>query len=343
MPPITTIMTILSLILGSLITFSSHSWMLAWLGLELNTLAIIPLMTKSQHPRANEAATKYFLAQAMASALMMSAIILNNYLTGNLFFISHRITPTLIFTVALAIKMGMTPFHFWLPDVLQGLPLSTGLIMSTWQKFPSLALFIQLSHHLDLKLLVPMGLASTVVGALGGINQTQIRKILAYSSIANLGWLAAVVKLCPHLALFNFFIYAVLTSALFIMFMALKALNMPKLMMSWANSPAIASAAVLTLLSLAGLPPLTGFMPKLLITQELLNNDYILVTAIMFFTTLLTLFFYLRMAYIMTLTMSSSTSYSVAKWYRAPKSYSPIPVTLSILLIVLLPLFPTVL
>nr|AAP72075.1 NADH dehydrogenase subunit II [Craugastor pygmaeus] len=335
------VFSLASLVIGSLITMMSNSMAAAWLGLEVNTLAIIPLMIKPRHPRAVEATTKYFVVQAMASIIMLSATISSNYITGNWFTLWPSPDIVVPFTIALAIKLGMAPFHFWLPDVLQGLPMLTGLMLSTWQKLPPLTLFTQLSYSLDPRYLLVVGLASTIVGGLGGINQSQVRKILAYSSIANLGWVAAIVSLCPQLALFNFFIYMVLTSALFIMFFTLKALDMPKLMMSWANSPAIVTSAVLTFLSLAGLPPLTGFMPKLLITQEMADQNLVVIAMIMLMTTLLSLFFYLRMAYIMALTLSPTASYTTATWYEAPKSYSPILLVLSISLIVLLPLFPT--
>lgn len=83
-------------------------------------------------------------------------------------------------------KVGLAPTHFWLPEVLQGLDLTTGLILSTWQKVAPFALLLQIPHH-NPTLLVILGLLSTLIGGWGGLNQTQLRKILAYSSIAHLG------------------------------------------------------------------------------------------------------------------------------------------------------------
>nr|AAP72073.1 NADH dehydrogenase subunit II [Craugastor mexicanus] len=341
MNPLTLLMIIISLIVGSGITISGYHWIAAWLGLELNTLAIIPLMIKPPHPRATEAATKYFLVQATASALILFSSILNAWMNGDWVILTGlNPTSTSFFTVALAMKLGMAPFHFWLPDVLQGLTLPTGLILSTWQKLPPVALLVQLSPTLNLEFMLIMGVLSTMIGGWGGINQTQLRKMLAYSSIAHLGWVAAIVKLCPQLALFNFFIYVVLTSALFLTFITLKTMNMSQLMMAWCSSPTLVASTLLTLLSLAGLPPLTGFMPKWFIAQEMVKQHFTVLAMFMLFTTLLSLFFYLRLAYVLTLTMAPNSTYSSTAWYPAPKTYAAIPITLSIFMTILFPLIP---
>lgn len=88
--------------------------------------------------------------------------------------------------IALGLKIGLAPLHIWLPEVLQGLDLTTGLIISTWQKLAPFAILAQLSAHAS-PILIAIGLLSTLVGGWGGLNQTQLRKILAYSSIAHLG------------------------------------------------------------------------------------------------------------------------------------------------------------
>ena len=102
------------------------------MGLELNTLAILPLIAKQHHPRAIEATTKYFLAQATAAAILLFASTTNAWLTGqwDIQQITHPL-PLAMATVALALKLGLAPVHSWLPEVLQGLDLTTGLILST--------------------------------------------------------------------------------------------------------------------------------------------------------------------------------------------------------------------
>nr|AAP29984.1 NADH dehydrogenase subunit 2 [Craugastor gollmeri] len=340
MYPYTLLVIILSLIFGTLATISSHHWMLAWLGLEVNTLAIIPLMLKYPHPRTTEAATKYFLTQASASAMILFSCTVNAWAHGEWAITpSTNAIPTDLLTIAIMMKLGVAPFHFWLPDVLQGLTLSTGLVLSTWQKLPPVALLLQLSQSTSMELLLTMGLLSATIGGWGGINQTQIRKVLAYSSIAHLGWMAVVLKASPQLALLNFLIYVVITSTLFLTLINTNTKSMSEMMLSWSKAPPLTALSLLTLLSLGGLPPLTGFLPKWMITQELIKHHLTLFASIMLLSTLLSLFFYLRLSYIMALTLAPNLSYSTTSWPHRLKTVAATPIALSLFM---LPTYPLI-
>nr|WAB69931.1 NADH dehydrogenase subunit 2 [Osteocephalus oophagus] len=341
MNPYASSIIISSLALGAITTLSSFHWILAWVGLEINTLAIIPLMTKTPHPRAIEAATKYFLTQAAASALILFSSTMNAWLTGE-WAINNEINSAsaILLSIAIAMKLGIAPFHFWLPEVLQGLTLQTGLILSTWQKFAPMALLIQLSQSVNLNLMLILGLMSALIGGWGGINQTQIRKILAFSSIAHLGWMMAILKISPQLTLLNFTLYILMTSTLFMTFMHLNTKNIYELSTSWSKTPTLSALSLLSLLSLSGLPPLTGFMPKWLIAQEMVKQDLTMFALIILMSTLLSLFFYLRLTYTMSLTLAPNTSNSILTWLVNKKNTVATPITLSLLL---LPITPTIL
>nr|YP_010131781.1 NADH dehydrogenase subunit 2 [Leptodactylus fallax]QPZ94301.1 NADH dehydrogenase subunit 2 [Leptodactylus fallax] len=330
-----------SLALGTITTLTSYHWLLAWVGLEINTLAMIPLMTKIPHPRAIEAATKYFLTQAAASALILFSSTMNAWTSGEWAINAEtHSTPALLLSIALTMKLGIAPFHFWLPEVLQGVPLVTGLILSTWQKLAPMALLFQLSHSVNLPLMLSLGLVSTVIGGWGGINQTQVRKILAFSSIAHLGWMVAILKLSPQLTLFNFALYLVMTSSLFLTFISMNTKSINELSTSWTKTPTLTTITLLTLLSMSGLPPLTGFLPKWLIAQEMIKQDLVSFTLIILLSTLLSLFFYLRMTYSMSLTLAPNSSFSSTSWSSKTKNIMATPATLSLLL---LPIAPTML
>nr|ABL11139.1 NADH dehydrogenase subunit 2 [Hyla meridionalis]ABL11140.1 NADH dehydrogenase subunit 2 [Hyla meridionalis] len=329
-----------SLALGTITTLSSYHWILAWIGLEINTLAIIPLMTKTPHPRAIEAATKYFLTQAAASALILFASTTNAWLTGEWAINIHTsYSSSIMLSIAISMKLGIAPFHFWLPEVLQGLTLKTGLILSTWQKIAPMTLLIQLSQSVDLNLMLVLGLFSTIIGGWGGINQTQIRKVLAFSSIAHLGWMVAILKISPQLTLMNFSIYILMTSTLFITFISLNTKNIYELSTAWSKSPTLSALSLLSLLSLSGLPPLTGFMPKWLIAQEMVKQDLTMFAFIILLSTLLSLFFYLRLTYTMSLTLAPNSSNSPYQWFFNKSNLMAPPISLSLLL---LPLTPTI-
>nr|BBM34928.1 NADH dehydrogenase subunit 2 [Podothecus sachi] len=326
--------------LGTTITFASSHWLLAWMGLEMNTLAIIPLMAQHHHPRAVEATTKYFLTQATGAAMLLFASTTNAWLTGqwDIQQMSHPLPITLI-TLALALKVGLAPLHSWLPEVLQGLDLTTGLILSTWQKMAPFALLVQIQPT-NSTLLIILGLTSTLVGGGGGLNQTQLRKIMAYSSIAHLGWMVLVLQFSPSLTLLTLLTYLVMTFSTFLVFKFNNSTNINTLATSWAKAPALTSLTPLVLLSLGGLPPLTGFMPKWLILQELSKQDLAATATLAALTALLSLYFYLRLSYAMTLTMSPNNTAGIAPW-RLPSLQTTMPLAISTTAtLLLLPLTP---
>nr|QJX58485.1 NADH dehydrogenase subunit 2 [Ailuroedus maculosus] len=332
-----------SLLTGTTITVTSNHWITAWAGLEINTLAVLPLISKSHHPRAIEAATKYFLTQATASALVLFSSMANAWQTGqwDIMQLTSPV-PCTIFTAAIAMKLGLVPFHFWFPEVLQGSSLTTGLILSTIMKFPPITLMFLTSKSLDTALLTTMAILSAVLGGWMGLNQTQIRKILAFSSISHLGWMTIVLVYNPKLAMLNFYLYSTMTAAVFLTLHAMKTLKLQTLMTSWTKSPALSAMFFLTLLSLAGLPPLTGFMPKWLIIQELTKQDMALASIIISLASLLGLFFYLRLAFCATITLPPHTTNHMKQW-RTNKPINAVVAILSTVTMTLLPITPMIL
>nr|YP_009355842.1 NADH dehydrogenase subunit 2 [Garrulax formosus]AKS10772.1 NADH dehydrogenase subunit 2 [Garrulax formosus] len=345
MTPQAKLIFITSLFLGTTITISSNHWIMAWVGLEINTLAILPLISKSHHPRAIEAATKYFLTQATASALVLFSSMTNAWHTGQ-WDITQLTHPTscLILTSAIAMKLGLVPFHFWFPEVLQGSPLITGLLLSTVMKFPPITLLFMTSPSLNQTLLTSMALLSTALGGWMGLNQTQIRKILAFSSISHLGWMTIIISYNPKLTLLNFYLYTLMTAAVFLTLNSIKTLKLSTLMTTWSKTPVLSAMLFLTLLSLAGLPPLTGFLPKWLIIQELTKQDMIMAAVAISMLSLLGLFFYLRLAYCATITLPPHTTNHMKQWRinKPTNAMIAILVTTSTMLLPISPMIPTI-
>lgn len=343
MSPYVLAILLFSLGFGTIITFSSSHWIIAWIGLEINTLAIIPLMAQHHHPRAAEATIKYFIIQATAAAIILFASVTNAWLSGQweIQQTTHNLPITLII-LALALKTGLAPFHTWLPEVLQGLNLTTGLILSTWQKLAPFSLLLQIQPANPI-ILVILGLLSTIVGGWGGLNQTQLRKILAYSSIAHLGWIILVLQLAPSLTLLTLLTYFVMTFSIFLIFKLNTATTINTLATASSKTPALACLAPLVLLSLGGLPPLTGFIPKWLILQELTKHELAPTATLAALSALLSLYFYLRLSYTTTLTISPNNLTGTATW-RFTSSQSTLPLAISTATtILLLPLAPTIL
>nr|AFA36748.1 NADH dehydrogenase subunit 2 [Equus caballus] len=331
---------LMTVLLGTMIVMMSSHWLMIWIGFEMNLLAIIPVLMKKYNPRTMEASTKYFLTQATASMLLMMAIIINLMHSGQ-WTITKVFNPTasIIMTSALAMKLGLTPFHFWVPEVTQGISLTSGLILLTWQKLAPMSILYQISPSINLNILLTMAVLSILVGGWGGLNQTQLRKIMAYSSIAHMGWMTAVLVYNPTLTMLNMLIYIMMTLTMFMLFIHSSSTTTLSLSHTWNKMPLTTTLILITLLSMGGLPPLSGFMPKWMIIQELTKNSSIILPTLMAIMALLNLYFYMRLTYSTSLTMFPSTNNMKMKWQFETKRITLLP-PLIVMSSLLLPLTP---
>nr|YP_010956654.1 NADH dehydrogenase subunit 2 [Trachonurus sulcatus]WMY89747.1 NADH dehydrogenase subunit 2 [Trachonurus sulcatus] len=338
-PPIT-LLFLLALGLGTSLTFTSSHWLLAWMGLEINSLAILPLLVSSHQARAIEASVKYLLIQATGAGIILWGSLLNAQATGHWNILDTKEDlPTLIIISGLALKLGLAPLHAWLPEVIQGTDMTTAMILSTWQKLAPFILMCEVlpSHQW---LALTLGLISIVVGGLSGINMTLMRKLLAYSSIAHLGWMMLVMTFSTHLALIALMIYIIATTMIFSALHTTSASTINSLALSWGKYPALTALIPLILLSLGGLPPLSGFIPKWLIIQELVNQNLILVALLAAISALLSLYFYTRITYtLLCITTPNYFGLAPFKHYRQKYVTFLIPL-LGVMTIMLLPTLP---
>nr|QKI84796.1 NADH dehydrogenase subunit 2 [Aspidoscelis gularis]QKI84797.1 NADH dehydrogenase subunit 2 [Aspidoscelis gularis]QKI84799.1 NADH dehydrogenase subunit 2 [Aspidoscelis gularis] len=342
MSPLINSILALSLITGTLITMNSNHWLLAWLGLEINMMAIVPLISKTHHPRATEATIKYFLAQTGASLLMLFASSTNAWHTGT-WDITQLTNPTscTTLTIALCMKIGLAPMHLWLPEVMQGTTLKMALIIATWQKLAPMSLILMTSNSHSKLLLMLMATLSIIIGGWGGLNQTQLRKIMAYSSIANMGWMMIILQQAPKLTTLTLILYIMMTTTMFMTLTPQKTKTIKTIGTTWTLSPPLTIITMLTLTSLGGLPPMTGFMPKWLILEKLLSENMTPLATIAAMATLLSLFFYLRLFYTTTMTISPNTTNTTQKWRLQTKTMTIIMLTTPMTLM-LLPVLPLI-
>nr|ANN44580.1 NADH dehydrogenase subunit 2 [Neofelis nebulosa] len=339
-PPIF-IIIMLTVISGTMIVLTTSHWLMVWIGLEMNLLAIIPILMKKHNPRATEAATKYFLTQATASMLLMMGIIINLLHSGQ-WAMSKNLNPmaSAMMTAALAMKLGLAPFHFWVPEVTQGISMSSGLILLTWQKIAPLSVLYQISPTINPDLLLTMATMSIAIGGWGGLNQTQLRKIMAYSSIAHMGWMTAIMAYSPTMMILNLMIYITMTLATFMLFMHNSTTTVSSLSQTWNKTPLVTLLILTLMMSLGGLPPLSGFIPKWMIIQELTKNEMIMMPTLLAMTALLNLYFYMRLTYTTTLTMFPSSNNMKMKWrFEHTKKMIFLP-PLIVISTMLLPLTP---
>nr|QWB85935.1 NADH dehydrogenase subunit 2 [Menesia sulphurata] len=287
------LMFMVTLISGTLIAISSYSWISMWMGLEINLLSIIPLMSDSKNSYPSEAALKYFITQALASNILLFSIILslnlNESIPINLKFLS------LIMNSALLMKMGAAPFHAWFPEVMEGLNWLNSLIMLTWQKIAPMILILY--NYNFSYFFMSIILFSTIISGIMGLNQISLRKILAYSSINHISWMLASMINAQMIWMFYFIIYSIITFNIIWIFQKLKVFYFPQLFQILNSNKLIKFFFLINFLSLGGLPPFLGFFPKWLVINNLIQNNFYMLGIMLIVFTLITLFFYLRIMF----------------------------------------------
>lgn len=263
------------LFLRTFIILSAPNWLTAWLSIELNLLRVIPLIISSKILQELESTTKYFFAQRLGRILIL--------------FRAFLFTPWVKFLILLGIllKLGLAPLHIWLPATMAGLSWEICILISTWQKFPLLCLLCIITPNYP-SLFLYVGTLSVLVGGLIGLNQTQLRVLLSYSSIAHTGWVVALFSLKPSAGWSYFLIYVIITISI------ISIIKQKNALFFWSLTPS-SLVIFLLLLSLGGLPPLSGFAIKLG-AIKLLSSTSIPLVLLIIIGSLLSLYYYLNLA-----------------------------------------------
>nr|AIY61802.1 NADH dehydrogenase subunit 2 [Ateuchotermes sp. TB-2014] len=290
----TKILLLITLVSGMLVSVSSNSWLGAWMGLEINLMSFIPLMSNVKNMYNTEASLKYFIVQVLASATLLFMVVMKT-LTEDLFSLeSDSYTPMIICT-PLLLKSGAAPLHWWFPGVMEGLSWENCALLMTIQKAAPLMLMSYLIEMNTFTLSIIM--ASTIVGAIGGLNQTSMRKILTYSSINHTGWMLIALTTSENLWLVYFTIYSMLTLTVVSAIKLSGVSFINQTMLTNKETTLIKFMMFTSLLSLGGLPPFLGFMPKWIVIQAMITNNMTPLAVIVVVTSLITLYYYLKISY----------------------------------------------
>nr|YP_010400307.1 NADH dehydrogenase subunit 2 [Purpura bufo]UQS76006.1 NADH dehydrogenase subunit 2 [Purpura bufo] len=303
--------------MGTLLSVSSFHWLSIWAGLEINLIGFLPLLVYQKSSSESESAVKYFIVQALGSSMLIfgSLISFNMSFTWDLYTSSFSNSfGLLIIMSGLCMKLGLFPFHYWLPSVMAGLPWVTCLLLATWQKFAPLFLFLCLfelnqSYILVLSMCL-ISAGSSIVGGIGGMNQTQVRALLAYSSIGHLGWMTFALLHSEWSMKFYLLVYVLVS---IFMFMSLWGVDLSTMkdISSLKNFSFMQVSVMLFLLSLGGLPPLLGFVSKWLVILVSSSGPFFFTLFALILGSLMSLFYYLSLFFSVFLTnMKESTASS---------------------------------
>nr|QNN93049.1 NADH dehydrogenase subunit 2 [Platynereis sp. 1 PA-2020] len=289
---------------GTLVALSSTNWLYLWMGMELNLLSFIPMIASSQKFQETEASVKYFIIQAIGSSLMLTAGVMAS---------SMPLSPNMnmlinfIFLVSMMIKMGLAPCHQWLPHVMASMSWSMCLILSTWQKVSPLMMLSLIVPRNTPLLIAAIAALSALTGGLGGMNQAQLRTLLAYSSIGHMGWMLIALEMSTNMLMIYFSVYVIITSGLMftMMFLNLINTNFSSLMSSMTSAPFL--ILMLIMFSLGGLPPLLGFIPKWMVISFMATKKMFIILAALITGSLLNLFYYFSMTFNFILTTKNAS------------------------------------
>nr|AND97184.1 NADH dehydrogenase subunit 2 [Statilia sp. FY-2016a] len=290
----TKILFLITLISGVLISLCANSWMGAWMGLEINLLSFIPLLSSSKNMFSTEAALKYFLIQVIASSTLLFLILLKTNTHEMFYFMKTNSWNNFIMT-PLLMKTACAPFHWWLPSVVEGLSWMNCFIILSIQKIaPLMLISYMLSNNFYIQFTI---ISSALIGAVGGLNQISLRKILSFSSINHIGWMLVIMIMGSNLWWMYFMVYSI-NIILIISLTSLTNLSYISQTFNVLNNKKIIKFTLfIALLSLGGLPPFLGFFPKWVAIQFMAQNTMIIPAMILIMSSLLTLYYYMRIMY----------------------------------------------
>nr|QBC73166.1 NADH dehydrogenase subunit 2 [Calliotropis micraulax] len=297
---------ILTLLFGTILSLSSAHWLPIWVGLEVNLMGFIPILVYSGTSMEAESAVKYFIMQALGSGMLMFGSLLAFSKTFS-WEMQEIATPELgmfIISMSLILKMGGFPFHFWVPSVMSGISWFSCLILTTWQKLAPVFLLSTMlqswpatSSNATSIFLVLAG-ASSLVGGVGGINQTQVRALLAYSSIGHVGWMVFCTTTSESALKIYFPIYFLVSLCLFSSMWSAEMTSFNQTSpLSLTNPKTHRLILIFMLLSLGGMPPLLGFVGKWSVINLSATMNTPLLMAPLIIGSLLSLFYYLSLLF----------------------------------------------
>nr|YP_010586147.1 NADH dehydrogenase subunit 2 [Ecnomus latus]UZZ43896.1 NADH dehydrogenase subunit 2 [Ecnomus latus] len=281
------IMFLIITMMSSMMAISCNSWMMSWISLEINLFFFIPIIYMFNKFN-SESSIKYFMIQVISSMFMLISII--NW-KNNFYYNSN-----IMMDMALLSKMGSVPLHMWFIQIIESMNWLQFLMVSTWQKLAPLIMILNYFNNMLMKISI---ITNSLLGSLGGMNQMSMKKLFGFSSINHLSWMLMTSLISEQMMMIYFFVYS--WSMFLISYMLFnKNLWFSNMMMNKKNKLSLILFSML-FLSMGGMPPFIGFIPKWIIIQMMMiNNQYFMLLMILIFSTM-NLYYYFRLFYLLLL------------------------------------------
>tara|TARA_Y100000768_G_scaffold344745_1_gene291191 strand:- start:63 stop:1343 length:1281 start_codon:yes stop_codon:yes gene_type:complete len=314
-------------LVGTMVMISANSLLMLYLGIELLSLSLYALIGFNKDSAlSSEAAIKYYVLGAMSSGILLFGISIIYGFTGSILYSDIAemmlkintesveyiaiIFGIIFITASLCFKFGAAPFHMWVPDIYQGSLISTTILLSTLPKVAVFVVFLKLYFipFLTIKfiwadILIFVGMLSIIVGSIFALTQENIKRLLAYSAISNIGFIILSIGLVNisglQAALYYTIVYSLTALASFGIITHITANshgieNVSDLSGLSKTHPFYAILILITMLSSAGIPPLIGFHAKLMVIKSLIDSSFLLLSVIVVIMTVISAYYYLR-------------------------------------------------
>nr|UNO54430.1 NADH dehydrogenase subunit 2 [Rhipicephalus sanguineus]UNO54482.1 NADH dehydrogenase subunit 2 [Rhipicephalus sanguineus]WKW91686.1 NADH dehydrogenase subunit 2 [Rhipicephalus sanguineus] len=267
------------IIISILISMSSNSWFIFWLMMEINMMSFIPIMNEFKLKNYNSM-IMYFIIQSFSSSLFFISSFQYSLFNTELFFS--------LINISILIKLGVIPFHFWLMLISESLNFNSLLILLTIQKIIPLLIIEKFLN----KMMIPLFVLSSLMASILAMKYKLMKKILIFSSISHQGWILCLIAKkvnfwFSYLIMYSIIIYTIIINCKMVNFNSLNNLTSSKMSVKMKNT------MIMSMMSLAGMPPFLGFFMKIVAILYLIKMNLIFIT-ILIISSLINLFFYLR-------------------------------------------------
>nr|UYX57303.1 NADH dehydrogenase subunit 2 [Rhipicephalus linnaei] len=267
------------IIISILISMSSNSWFIFWLMMEINMMSFIPIMNEFKLKNYNSM-IMYFIIQSFSSSLFFISSFQYSLFNMELFLS--------LINISILIKLGVIPFHFWLMLISESLNFNSLLILLTIQKIIPLLIIEKFLN----KMMIPLFVLSSLMASILAMKYKLMKKILIFSSISHQGWILCLIAKkvnfwISYLIMYSIIIYTIIINCKMINFNSLNNLMSIKMSVKMKNT------MIMSMMSLAGMPPFLGFFMKIVAILYLIKMNLIFIT-ILIISSLINLYFYLR-------------------------------------------------
>nr|YP_010249638.1 NADH dehydrogenase subunit 2 [Taeniothrips tigris]QTT60735.1 NADH dehydrogenase subunit 2 [Taeniothrips tigris] len=274
------------LIMSIIMCLSSNSFLGIWMSMEINMFSFISIMSMNQTIKNEKSTMVYFLIQSISSTMILMSIL---YMHMNMNFLELM---KFFLMMSIFTKLGLFPFYSWMIMTIEGMTWNTCFIMLTMQKIIPLVSLMMMTHK---KLIMIFSLTSMMISSMKGLTMFSLRKIMGFSSMNHLSIMLMSLMLSKKLFKLYFLIYSFMTFSLtkimknFEMNFLFQSMNLYKF-----NK--INNLILITLImSMAGIPPFLGFMPKMLVIMKMMEMKMIFLTSFILILNTLSTYFYMRM------------------------------------------------